>query len=579
AGDRGRGRVGHACGVDADSKELFDRGVADLTSRFDATVGLVRDPFLPERHSGHHSLWYAYALLASGDIALAEAIIERVLELQELREDDPHHGNFRWHAEDEAVVDLNACQFVLEALVRLPLDKLRDDLCECVLKAIRLAFVESARLDVHWTYTNIYLLDVHNRIVGGEIVGDRKVVTAGAERLAEWARRTREVGAPHEFNSPTYAAVQLNCLADVGDRATDADVRVLAIEMEERVWRHVADYWHAPTMQLSGPHSRAYRRDVVGASGFLKVVLYKLLGDERLLATTRYYEGPDAEGEMIVSGIEYHCPADAREMFRAPATQEVRETVALDPRVETTSLITPKFALGTMSRPYGVGQPPEPWPMDSACVAYWRRDEAPGYGVLYSRYRMNAKAVGEQSRREASWHDIREDGTFRSAQEGGRAIVAYGMTPRGQRPISSLRLDVRMLGVSSGDVVGDGAGRFVMSDGDVYIGIVALGVEQLGHSESVVVWQDADEAVISLVNYEGPAKVFWEYRSLAGPFWKGNVRNGFAVWVAARSEFASVAAFSTALAEASVRHDVDGSRCRTAFGDVRLDYDLREMWP
>ncbi len=52
---------------------------------------------------------------------------------------------------------------------------------------------------------------------------------------------------------------------------------------------------------------------------------------------------------------------------------------------------------------------------------------------------------------------------------------------------------------------------------------------------SVVVWRDGQEFVISIVNYEGPAKVFWEYRSLAGPFYKGNVRNGFALWVAPRS--------------------------------------------
>ena len=564
--------------MDAHSQRLYDLAVRDLTSRFDAAPGLVRDPFLPERHSPHHSLWYATSLLNSDEIGAAEPIVSKVLAMQELREGDPHYGNFRWHFEDEAVADLNACQFVLEALVRMPLDKLSPDVRQRVFEAMRLAFVEAERLDVHWTYTNIFLLDLHNRILGGELLGEEAIVRGGVERLRDWARKTQEVGSPHEFNSPTYSAVQLNCLADIGSRAGDADVRALAVQMEQLVWRHVAKYWHAPTMQLGGPHSRAYRRDIVGASGFLKVVLYKLLGDERLLAKTPYYEGPDAEGHVIVAGTEYHCPGEVAEMLRTAGTREVHEVVALDPRIESAALVTPDFTLGTMSRPYGVGAPPEHWPMDDACIAYWRREEEPGYGVLYARYRVNAGRVGEQTRQAASWHDIWEDGTFRTAQSGGRAIVANGLTPRGQRPITSMRLDMRMLGVEPGDVVEDG-GRFVVAGGDVYVGIVPLAPEALGHSESVVLWRDADETVISLVNYEGPAKVFWEYRSLAGPFWKGNLRNGFAIWIAARNEFASVEAFRESLADVPVADELAGARRRIAFGGVELEYDLREMWP
>ena len=135
-----------------------------------------------------------------------------------------------------------------------------------------------------------------------------------------------------------------------------------------------------------------------------------------------------------------------------------------------------------------------------------------------------------------------------------------------------------MLGVVPRDVLADGR-RFVVADGDSYIGIAPLAPEKLGHSEPIVLWQDADETVISLVNYEGQAKVFREYRSLAGPFWKGNVRNGFALWIAARAEFASAEAFRGALAELLLTDEVDGSRRRIAFGDVELEYDLREMWP
>ncbi len=559
------------------TKRLVELGRADLKGRFDPVLDLVRDPFRPDRHQPHASLWYAGASIESGDVSTAERIIEQVLTMQELRGSDSHYGNFRWHYEDEVVIDLNACQFVMEAMLRLRQERLGNELRDRVFASIRLALSEAERLDVHWTYTNIYLLDVHNRILAGQLLRDDDVRRAGEQRLQEWATRTKAVGAPHEFNSPTYAAVDLNCLADIANRAEDAETRELAMEMEHLVWRHTALHWHAPTLQLAGPHSRAYRRDVVGASGFLKVVLYKLLGDERLLAPSPYYEGPDAEGHLIVAGIDYHCPPDAEAMFREPAARDVRETVVLAPRVETVTHITPEFALGTMSRPYGVGDPPEPWPMDNACIAYWRRDgDAPG--VLYTRYRVNGGPIGKASSESLPrWMDIWEEGVFRTAQVGSKAIVAYGFMPRGQRSAESLRLDIRLLGLSPG--VADDGDAIVLADGEVYVGIVPLKPDNLGHSPHVTMWRDGEETVVSIVNYEGPAKVFWEYRSLSGPFWKENVRNGFALWIASRYEFSSASDFRSALESVGISDETRDTGRVIKFGDVTLEYDLRQMWP
>ena len=109
---------------------------------------------------------------------------------------------------------------------------------------------EAERLDVHWTYTNIYLMDAANSILGGQALNLDAVRRRGEQRLIEWAERTKEEGAPHEFNSPTYSAVQINALAAIAQFAEDDATRRLAGEMEQFVWRHVARYWHAPTMQL-----------------------------------------------------------------------------------------------------------------------------------------------------------------------------------------------------------------------------------------------------------------------------------------------------------------------------------------
>ncbi|MEX0682250.1 MAG: hypothetical protein WD904_06175 [Dehalococcoidia bacterium] len=233
--------------------------------------------------------------------------------------------------------------------------------------------------------------------------------------------------------------------------------------------------------------------------------------------------------------------------------------------------------------------------MNDGCIAYWTRKEPPGYGVLYTRYRANAGVTGEPSRESAPrWLDIWEDGVFRSAQNGSRAIVAYGVAPRGVRSIDSLRLDIRWLGPESasmsvtgeswsGETLAVEPGKpVVIADGEVYIGIISLEPTRIGHTPPVVLWRDGDEPVLSIVNYEGPPKQFWEYRSLAGPFWKGNVRNGFALWIAPRTDFASVEAFTQALAETLLADSMEGTVRTITFGDgddavATLTYDLREM--
>jgi hypothetical protein len=363
--------------------------------------------------------------------------------------------------------------------------------------------------------------------------------------------------------------------------------------MEELLWRHIARYWHAPTMQLGGPHSRAYRRDVAGASGFLKVVLYRLLGDGRLLGRTPYYAGPDSEGEVMVSLTEHHCPSDAERIFHEAETRDVCEEV--EAGMKLVANITPEFSIGTMSRPYGVGDQPEPWPAYDSCILYHAKPTPPGYGVLYCRYRINAGPTGMPSREgTAPWLDIWDDGVFRAAQSGRRALVGYGLSPRGQRPISGLRLDIRLLGaLDDGEVWAGGAeyrgGRcemaagepIIVSGGDVYIGIIPLAPERLGHGPPVVVWRDGPEVVVSVVNYEGPPKVFWEYRSLAGPFFKGNVQNGFALWVERKTEFLTIAEFRNALASIPLSDSTSGTSRRIEWGDgderITLQYDLAEL--
>ena len=577
---------------DAPARSLFEHARRDLTERFDASVGLVRTEVRPDLHTPRDSLWHALGLLYEGDAATAERIIAAVLAMQERREDDPHHGNFRWWHEDPVVIDLNAVEFMLEGLTHILLrfaDRLSEGTRRAVFDAMRLGFDEIDRLDVHWTYTNIYLLDVHNSVLGGNIIGDAAVVERGVRRLRAWADRTRADGVPNEFNSATYSAVQINALAAIAQFAGDTSVRDLAREMERLLWRDVAAHFHARTRQLAGPHSRAYRRDVVGAPDFLKVLLYRVLGDHSLLDETPYYHGSGREGDTLVALTEYHCPSDAIETMRTEATRELRQTAPRHTSLVT--YMTPEFALGTMSRPYGVGEPPEPWPAHNACILYYAKPEPPGYGALYTRYLVNDRRVGGATYESSGESvDLWEEGAFRAAQSGADAIVAYGLLSRGQKPVHSLRLDVRMLGPGTQTEIVVAGRRFegerleidagepiAIADGDVYIGIIPLEPTRLGHEPPVAVWRDRQETVVSVFNYRGPAKQFWEYRTLTGPFFKGNVRNGIAVHVASRSVHEDIGAFVQALRAIPLSDEQHGTARSLRFGAAELEYDLRDL--
>jgi hypothetical protein len=71
-------------------------------------------------HESRRAAHLAADLVANGapaDLDLAEKVLEAVLRCQEANANDPHVGNFYWMAEDTVVEDLNAVEFVLEALI------------------------------------------------------------------------------------------------------------------------------------------------------------------------------------------------------------------------------------------------------------------------------------------------------------------------------------------------------------------------------------------------------------------------------------------------------------------------------
>ena len=217
-------------------------------------------------HATIPSAQLASELMASGapaDIAEATAIFRAVLACQEVRDTEPHRGNFRWELEDEVVEDLNAVQFVLFYCIPVlckTSDALPPDLVAAMRHAVALGLEEIARIDVALAYTNIVLKDIANSCLGGQLLGDNNIDRRGREKLVRWMAHVDTYGLPAEYNSPNYASVAVRVLGRLAELTEDKHTRIRARTMLARLGLSAALHVHPGIGCWAGPFSRALRR-------------------------------------------------------------------------------------------------------------------------------------------------------------------------------------------------------------------------------------------------------------------------------------------------------------------------------
>ncbi len=579
---------------DARATQLFAEGARILAASWDDDVAMVRDHEAQGFHTPRGTLAYASVLLRAGDAPRAERAIRSVLALQETRPQDAHYGNFRWLLEDPCVADLNGVEFMLDGLIELAREHVAALSAAVIAEmrtAIALGLAEIDRLDVHPSYTNIVLSDIANTVLGGELLGDAHYIARGTRRLDEWLAFTTASGAPHEFNSATYAAVDILRLAALVEHTRDPRIALKARVAEERLWLHTAAYYHPGLAQLAGPHSRAYFDGWSGAGGLLKLILWRLLGDDALRRETPYAARTREEGHIDVALAIVHCPDYIESWLREKRYPfEARETPIASFGLDITTYMTESYALGTASRSYACGEPPEQWPGFNSLHLYARKPTHPGYGALYVRYIVNDKAPGTGREPDDLW----EEGQHVAAQHRNRAIIAYAPLQR-IAPARSNKLSIRMLGVAPEDEVWvddrridawpahvEPEQRVVIAFGDGYAAIIPLAQTDMGSDAPIELNLVDGTLTLDIYNYRGPGKTFWEYRSHGGPFFKGNVRNAFAIETADRAAFASIEAFRTHIAASTISDATNDNHHRTieyasAGGSVALTYSLWDM--
>ena len=190
--------------------------------------------------------------------------VERALELAEQKQDrDPKaktYGNFAWYWEDPQPIDLNAAEFAMQraALVWiLYRDRLSPKATETLQRLMRFAIEGVLHHKVSVDYTNIFVMKTWNCIALGENTGRPELARTGYAMLDEWLRRVRQVGV-REYLSPTYYAVDFECLGAIARHAQLPAARAKAALALDYLWTDVAANWFAPAARLGGAHSRDY---------------------------------------------------------------------------------------------------------------------------------------------------------------------------------------------------------------------------------------------------------------------------------------------------------------------------------
>ena len=593
----------HGRGLQA-AEALFDpqRNLIYQTAAGDSTVRTYRQAV---------SLPLALALLEIGDhasVARAAAIVAAVLESQERSPKHPHRGNWLWLADDDEVADINAVQFVLRGLLPLLVrygSLLPPDLVQTCRRRVAFALEEQERMDVAPTFTNIHLMSLFALNVGGEWLQDRHFIVLGKTRWDRWVRFTLNSGAPHEYNSTTYGASSLVTLALMQELILNPAIRLQAKLMYERCWLHALLHLHTPTGQLAGPHCRSYWWPMQSGRSPVKDLLWRQTGWDWLLSPGPY--GGDGEPPASLDIEREHWLPPYLVPWLAHQTKampfEVRETANREQGADLTTYFTPSYALGTAGTTYRIGTDCFyiEHEANHLMLHYSRPQERGGWGMMYSRYVVNDRHWGTLGAapdrpKDASFYD---QGNFAGVQMGNKAIGLYALEAQYEEVFSLKTVvafpsgpDLNRLWINDrridlgADLPSLRAGDWlIVEDGDVYIGVQPLEQSCLGREAPILLeCGPLDELWLVIYNYRGAKKRFWEYASLGGAFWRGNLRAGFVVEVAERSAYASAARFFAHLRQSAVSDTTDRDFVRTVSyqsGDdsLSLRYDLWNTRP
>lgn len=324
--------------------------VEALKPRIEAGLGEVEslqrsqkgDPVV--RELGAAALAY---MMVAQDSGKALATLDEIFALQDMDRAKQNFGNVPWQKGHPEIDDSNAIEFTALPLAALYL-KYRGSLPAEARDRMRmhleaaLVAVEGHRVPV-W-YTNIYLMNLANRILLGECVDNVEAVAQGKANLEGWLEFTGKNGIT-EYNSAVYAGVQLDVLHTLYNLVKNPEIKRLTGRALDYVWTDAAANYFPAAEAMSGSSSRSY--SFLGHDLNVNQYYY-LYGFQETLPGR--VGGLWGELFAWANGVwgGYAPSLDLKQLAEEPV-RVIRQRVGEEDGKDRYNYITPSFALGTSS--------------------------------------------------------------------------------------------------------------------------------------------------------------------------------------------------------------------------------------
>lgn len=487
------------------------------------------------------TLWLMFGLLAGdeADIALANKIMHRLTPAPHHETRSPEEAASRF----DIFVTNHCVQMLANHAARLDkpvLEKIEDWASDALHD-----YPGDRQFDYqfHGANDNMPAKAALGAILGGEYFGDQPAVEHGLWNLRQLRDMLTRRGLISEYTSPTYSALTAVNLTEISVLAKSDEARRLAALCVERVWADLLGHFHSPTRTLGGPFSRAYQLDSTGHFSNVACLLWLALGDrvsfdpieeldrDPIRLVHHHDDRPTQLGHLAwMASCPYAIPQylvdwlDGRRYpFSLAATAERGGESSSE--ISTTFYAEEDFALGTAE-----GEPWSELQSDVFFLQYKRRlpfRDVTDLGTVYARYTIDDQVPGDREKD----HCFKPWGSVHTVQKGRMALVlARPVLKLAGQPVTALKftivLPVHFVDVERIDV--EGSYVFV-KNGPIHIAFRALNAVDHGCEAPIRVEKAGNYRLISLFNYEGPARTFTREEL-------GRTLNGFAVVVGLESE-------------------------------------------
>ena len=268
-------------------------------------------------HSTRDAFTYANALLATGEEADRLRAIEALDHVAHLQDKDPANATFgiwSWYMEEPLdkmnPPDWNWADFCGKEILQVLLyqaERIPAELKAYLEETLRCACLSIFRRNMHPGYTNISIMGSYVTLCGGQLLGWDEMFRYGASRFEKAWDYNLKNGTYAEYNSPTYTVEAITDLSRIYAEIKDEKVHAMAGDLLDLAWKTVAEHFHAPTGQWTGPHARSYTW--LTAPNTLSFLRYALDNGEKLISDADY------QYSLQFPYVRIECPEKYRAAF------------------------------------------------------------------------------------------------------------------------------------------------------------------------------------------------------------------------------------------------------------------------